>query len=60
MLASQVKHVFYVTDPSNNKWSIVVPGKRSILGVGDVEDEEEYDAFELSLHACRSWGRDNG
>ncbi|XP_010693722.1 uncharacterized protein LOC104906639 [Beta vulgaris subsp. vulgaris] len=45
VLASQVKQVFYVTDPADKKWSIVVPGKRSILGVGDVEDEEEYDAF---------------
>ena len=46
MLASQVKQVLYVTDPFDNKWSIIIPGKRSILGVGDVEDEEEYDAFE--------------
>ena len=31
-------------------WSIVVPGKRSILSIGDVEDEdeEEYEAFEDS------------
>ena len=45
MLASQVKQVFYVIDHADNKWSIVVLGKRSILGIGDVDDEEEYDAF---------------
>ena len=28
---------------------IVVLGKRSILGIGDITDEEEYDAFEDSL-----------
>ena len=26
----------------------MLPGKRSILGIGDVEDEEEYNAFEDS------------
>ena len=31
---------------TDHKWSIVVPGKRSILGIGDVDNEEEYDAFE--------------
>ena len=46
VLASQVKQVFYVTDPPDNKWSIVVPGKRSIIGIGDVDDEEGYDVFE--------------
>ena len=38
ILASQVKQVFYVTDPADNKLSIVVPSKRSILGIGDVDD----------------------
>ncbi|XP_057249588.1 uncharacterized protein LOC130590939 isoform X2 [Beta vulgaris subsp. vulgaris] len=46
VIASQVKQVFFVTDPADHKWSIVVPGKRSILGIGDVDNEEEYDAFE--------------
>ena len=49
ILASQAKQVFYITDGVDPKWSIVVPGKRSILGIGDVDDEEEYDAFEDSL-----------
>ena len=48
ILATQAKQVFYIVDPSDKKWSIVVPGKRSILGIGDVEDKEEYDAFEDS------------
>ncbi|XP_019173902.1 PREDICTED: uncharacterized protein LOC109169475 [Ipomoea nil] len=45
ILASQAKQVFYVSDPVDNKWSIVLQGKRSIVGVGDV-DEEEYDHFD--------------
>ncbi|XP_056687991.1 uncharacterized protein [Spinacia oleracea] len=46
ILVSQAKQIFYITDPADKKWSIVVPGKRNILGVGDVEDEDEYDAFD--------------
>ncbi|XP_056698036.1 uncharacterized protein [Spinacia oleracea] len=46
VFASQPKQVFYVTDPADKNWSIVLPGKRSILGIGDVGDEQEYDAFE--------------
>ena len=48
IIATQAKQVFYIIDPSDKNWSIVVPGKRSILGIGDVEDEEEYDAFKNS------------
>ncbi|XP_019156907.1 PREDICTED: uncharacterized protein LOC109153494 [Ipomoea nil] len=39
-------NVFYVSDPVDKKWSIVLQGKRSIVGVGDVVDEEEYDHFD--------------
>ncbi|XP_019164337.1 PREDICTED: uncharacterized protein LOC109160505 [Ipomoea nil] len=46
ILASQAKQVFYVSDPIDNKWSIVLQGKKSIVGVGDVVDEEEYDHFD--------------
>ena len=46
ILASQAKQVFYVTDPADPKWSIVLAGKRRILGIGDVTDENEYDAFD--------------
>ena len=45
ILAKHAKQVFYIVDPSNKKWSIDIPEKRSILSIGDVEDEEEYDAF---------------
>ncbi|XP_031108728.1 uncharacterized protein LOC116013221 [Ipomoea triloba] len=46
ILASQAKQVFYVSYPIDSKWSIVLQGKRSIVGVGDVEDKEEYDHFD--------------
>ncbi|XP_074271359.1 uncharacterized protein LOC141595291 [Silene latifolia] len=46
IMASQAKQVFYVADPVNDKWRIVLQGKRRILGVDDVEDEEEYDQFD--------------
>ena len=46
ILATQAKQVFYIEDPSDKKWSIIILKKRSILGKGDVEDEEEYEAFE--------------
>lgn len=46
ILASQAKQIFYIKDTKNPQWDVVVPGKRQILGVGDVEDEEEYDAFD--------------
>ncbi|XP_019168110.1 PREDICTED: uncharacterized protein LOC109163850 [Ipomoea nil] len=46
ILASHAKQVFYVSDPVDNKWSIVLQSKRSIVGVGDVLDEEEYDHFD--------------
>jgi len=42
ILANQAKQVFYVIDPANHKWSVVLPGKRRIAGIGDVVDEEEY------------------
>ena len=48
ILAGQAKQVFYIKDPVNAKKSIVVPGKRFILGVGDVDDEDEYDVLEDS------------
>ena len=48
ILVTQAKQVFYIVDPSDKKWSIVVSGKRSILGTCDVDDDEEYDAYEDS------------
>jgi len=46
ILASQATQVFYITDPSDDRWSVVLSGKRRIVGVENVTDEEEYDQFE--------------
>ncbi|XP_056695260.1 uncharacterized protein [Spinacia oleracea] len=46
--ASQAKQVFYIRDNVDHDWSVVVKGKRYILGAGDVDDEEEYDQFDDS------------
>jgi hypothetical protein len=35
--------VFYVLDPKHEKKHIVVPGKQQVIGVDNVEDEEEYN-----------------
>jgi ssDNA-binding Zn-finger/Zn-ribbon topoisomerase 1 len=43
ILASQAKQIFYMVDPADRSWSVVLEGKRRILGVEDVDDEEEYD-----------------
>nr|GEV57892.1 hypothetical protein [Tanacetum cinerariifolium] len=40
ILAKQATQVFFVQDPSNPRWYIVMPGKRHILGVDNVVDEE--------------------
>ncbi|XP_019183937.1 PREDICTED: uncharacterized protein LOC109178839 [Ipomoea nil] len=52
IMASQAKQVFYVTDPSDKKWSVVLHGKRQITGEGneDVSYEiEEIPPFSSSL-----------
>ncbi|XP_074300605.1 uncharacterized protein LOC141631892 [Silene latifolia] len=46
IMASQAKQVFYISDPANDKWCVVLQGKRRILGVDNVVDEEEYDEFD--------------
>jgi hypothetical protein len=38
--------VFYIIDLADKKWHVVLPGKRRIVGVGDVVDEDEYDHFD--------------
>jgi hypothetical protein len=38
-----VAQVFYILDPKDEKKYIVVPGKQWVVGVDDVEDEEEYN-----------------
>ncbi|XP_074305807.1 uncharacterized protein LOC141641029 [Silene latifolia] len=46
ILASQAKQVFYIKDPLEDKRSVVRYGKRRILGVDGVVDEEEYDQLD--------------
>ncbi|WOH04535.1 hypothetical protein DCAR_0623944 [Daucus carota subsp. sativus] len=46
IFATQVKQVFYIQDPADSRWSIVLQSKRRILGIDNVEDEEEYNQFD--------------
>ena len=46
ILAKLATQVFFVKDPSKSRWHIVLHGKRRILGVDNVVDEEEYDQFD--------------
>jgi hypothetical protein len=46
VLAKQVTQVFFVNDPSKPRYHIVLQGKRRILGVDNVVNEEEYDQFD--------------
>jgi hypothetical protein len=46
VLASTVAQVFYILDPKDGKKHIVVPGKQRVVGVDNVEDEEEYNQFD--------------
>jgi hypothetical protein len=43
VLAATVAQVFYILDPKDEKKYIIVPRKQWVLGVDDVEDEEEYN-----------------
>ncbi|XP_063949039.1 uncharacterized protein LOC108203290 [Daucus carota subsp. sativus] len=46
IFATQVNQVFYIRDPADGKWSIVLQSKRRIVGIDNVEDEEEYNQFD--------------
>ncbi|XP_022031474.1 uncharacterized protein LOC110932449 [Helianthus annuus] len=46
ILATQATQVFFVKDPCKPRYHIVLQGKRRILGVDDVDDEEEYNQFD--------------
>jgi hypothetical protein len=46
VLASTVAQVFYILDPKDEKKHIVVPGKQWVVGVDNMEDEEEYNQFD--------------
>ncbi|KAL4591425.1 hypothetical protein LXL04_004389 [Taraxacum kok-saghyz] len=46
ILGRQASQVFFVEDPMDTRWHVVLHGKRHILGVENVVDEEEYDQFD--------------
>nr|GEY14494.1 RNA-directed DNA polymerase, eukaryota, reverse transcriptase zinc-binding domain protein [Tanacetum cinerariifolium] len=46
ILAKQATQIFFLQDSSNPRWHIVMHGKRDILGVDNVVDEEEYNQFD--------------
>ena len=46
ILAKQANQVFYIEDPAKNNCHIVLHGKRRILGVENVVDEEEWNQFD--------------
>jgi hypothetical protein len=43
ILTATVAQVFYILDPKDEKKYIIVPRKQWVVGVDDVEDEEEYN-----------------
>jgi hypothetical protein len=46
VLEKYVAQVFYVSDTINKRLKVVIPGKRQIVGVENVVDEEEFDQFD--------------
>ncbi|XP_023756442.3 uncharacterized protein LOC111904991 [Lactuca sativa] len=46
ILAKQATQVFFVEDPKDSTWQIVLHGKRRIVGIENVVDEEEYNQFD--------------
>ena len=46
ILAKLATQVFYVEDPQDSRWHVVQFGKRRILGIDDVVDEDEYDQYD--------------
>ena len=45
MLANDVIQIFFVRDPANKERHVVLQGKRKIVGVENVVDEEDYNQF---------------
>jgi hypothetical protein len=46
VLASTAAQVFYILYPKDEKKHIIVPRKQWVVGVNNVEDEEEYNQFD--------------
>jgi hypothetical protein len=38
--------VFYIFDSKDEKKHIIIPGKQKVIGVNNMEDEEEYNQFD--------------
>jgi hypothetical protein len=47
VLTSNVAQVFLILDPKDEKKHIVVPGKQWVVRVDNMEDEEEYNQFDV-------------
>ena len=45
ILASDATQIFFVEDPLHKNGHLAMHGKRRVLGVDDVADEDEYDEF---------------
>nr|CAE04978.3 OSJNBa0057M08.2 [Oryza sativa Japonica Group] len=43
VLAKQVVQVFYIVDPCNKKLHVVREGKRRIVGLDNIADEDDYN-----------------
>ncbi|XP_071705352.1 uncharacterized protein [Rutidosis leptorrhynchoides] len=46
ILAKLVTQVFFIEDPKDPRWHVVQYGKRWIVGIENVVDEDEYDQFD--------------
>jgi hypothetical protein len=46
VLAQHAAQVFYVSDTTNKRLKVVIPGKRRIVSVENAVDEEEFDQFD--------------
>ena len=46
ILASDGTQIFFVEDPLHKNGHLAMHGKRRVLGVDDVADEDEYDEFD--------------
>ena len=46
ILASDATQIFFVEDPLHKNGHLAMLGKRRVLGVDDVADEDEYDEFD--------------
>jgi hypothetical protein len=54
VLEKHVAQVFYVPDTINKRLNVVIPGKRRIVGVENVIDDEEFDQFDEITHFITS------